>query len=254
MGVLKKLDIETLRQGAEKGEKVLYIWDRAGIDFQQWHRWKHQNAIYFLSRAKIDMVLEHPLPQKFDRNDPVNAGVIADELVSNSCGTMIRRVRYRIPETGEIMEFLTNLGATISPGMVAQLYFMRWRIEKSFDEIKNKLYEIKAWAKSLNAKKMQATFIVLVYNLSHLLNREIEENTPDGKPQNKINEKKKAKRLNELKKKLEDQNQPFPKLREIYQKSSQLSVKFYRWLRKHLHDPASWPLAQRRLATLYAHF
>ena len=30
----------------------------------------------------------------------------------------------------EVMEFLTNLGNTISPGIIAQLYFMRWRIEK----------------------------------------------------------------------------------------------------------------------------
>jgi len=48
-------------------------------------------------------------------NDPINAGVISDEMVSNSSGTMIRRVRYRIPETGEVMEFLTNLGNSIAP-------------------------------------------------------------------------------------------------------------------------------------------
>jgi hypothetical protein len=41
---------------------------------------------------------------------------------------------------------------------------MRWRIGKSFDEVNNKLYETKAWAKSLNSKKMQAAFIVLAYN------------------------------------------------------------------------------------------
>ena len=58
--------------------------------------------------------------------------------------------------------------------------------------MKNKLYEIKAWAKSLNAKKMQAAFIVLTYNLSQLLNREIEGNTPDDEPQDKANGKKKV--------------------------------------------------------------
>jgi hypothetical protein len=254
MGVLKKLDIQTLRQGATKGQKVLYIWDRAGIDFAQWHQWKNQHAIYFLSRVKENMNLEHPLAQDFNQDDPINAGVIADELVSNSSGTMIRRVRYRIPETGEVMEFLTNLGNTISPGIIAQLYFMRWRIEKSFDEVKNKLYEIKAWAKSLNAKKMQAAFIVLTYNLSQLLNREIEGNTPDDEPQDKANGKKKAKRLDELEKKVKARGHRLPKLRKIYRESSQLSVKFYRWLRKHLHDPAPWALAQSRLATLYANF
>lgn len=31
--------------------EALYIWDRAGIDFRQWHDWK-QRGIYFLSREK----------------------------------------------------------------------------------------------------------------------------------------------------------------------------------------------------------
>ena len=254
MGVLKKLDIQTLRQGARKGEKVLYIWDRASIDFRQWSQWKNQNAIYFLSRVKGNMKLEHPLPQPFDRKDPINAGILADDLVSNSCGTMIRRVRYRLPETGESIEFLTNLGSNISPGLIAQLYFMRWRIEKSFDVIKNKLYETKAWAASLNAKTMQATFIVLTYNLAQLINEEIEKNHMDGKPQNETNETKKAKRLDLLETKVKASGQAFPRLRKIAYRSSQLSVKFYRWLRKHMHDPASWSVAQRRLATLYATF
>ena len=30
---LKRLEIETLRQSAPKGRKVIYVWDRAGIDF-----------------------------------------------------------------------------------------------------------------------------------------------------------------------------------------------------------------------------
>jgi len=129
---------------------------------------------------------------------------------------------------------------------------VRWRIEKSFDELKNKPYETKAWDKSLNAKKMQAAFIVLAYNLSQLLNREIEGNTPDGKPQDKANGKKIVKRFDELEKKGNARGDSLPQLRKIFQESSQLSVKFYRWLRKHLHDPAPWEHARSRLATLYA--
>ena len=36
MPALKRQDTLTLRQGAAKGSKVLYIWDCAGIDFPQW--------------------------------------------------------------------------------------------------------------------------------------------------------------------------------------------------------------------------
>jgi hypothetical protein len=254
MGVLKKLDIQTLRQGATKGQKVIYTWDRAGIDFRQWNDWKHQHGIYFISRVKKNMKLEHPLPQDFKKDDPINAGIISDELVSNQCGTMIRRVRYRIPETGEVMEYLTNLGKSISPGIIAQLYYMRWRIEKTFDELKNKLYEIKAWAASLNAKKMQATFIVLAYNLAQVLDQEIESQLPESEQQDKGNEKKKEERMATLKKKLEARGDVLPELRAIYRKPSQLSVIFYRWLSSHLHDPAPWATAQSRLATLYANF
>lgn len=49
---LKRLDIETLRQSAPKGRKVIYVWDRAGIDFFQWFKWKHVGGIYFVSREK----------------------------------------------------------------------------------------------------------------------------------------------------------------------------------------------------------
>jgi len=64
--------------------------------------------------------------------------------------------------------------------MVTQLCFMRWRIEKCFDEIKNKIYETKAWAMTYDAKRMQAAFIITAYNLAQLLHVEIEvadENT-----------------------------------------------------------------------------
>lgn len=89
------------------------------------------------------------------RKIPFNNGILGDDLVSNSCGTQIRRVRYRLPETEEAIEFLTNLSSKIPPDLIAQLYFMRWRIEKSFDEIKNKLCELKAWAASHKIQPMK---------------------------------------------------------------------------------------------------
>jgi hypothetical protein len=57
MRALKRQTAETLRQGAAKGRKVLYIWDRAGVDFRQWFQWKNQSGIYFLSREKDNMKL-----------------------------------------------------------------------------------------------------------------------------------------------------------------------------------------------------
>jgi hypothetical protein len=54
---LKRLDNQTLRQTAPKGRKVLYVWDKAGINFMQWFKWKHTAGIYFISREKENMDL-----------------------------------------------------------------------------------------------------------------------------------------------------------------------------------------------------
>lgn len=57
MRALKGLSIGQLRMGAPKGRKVLYAWDRASIDFLQWHRWK-QSGVYFISLEKSNMTLD----------------------------------------------------------------------------------------------------------------------------------------------------------------------------------------------------
>ena len=71
---------------------------------------------------------------------------------------MIRRISFRSPDNGEVFVFLTNLPASIPPRVIAQLYLMRWRIEKRFDVFKNKLYERKSWAKSDAAKEAHGSF------------------------------------------------------------------------------------------------
>ena len=72
-------------------------------------------------------------------------GVLGDELVSTSQGVSVRRVRYYCAQRGEVFSFLTN-ECTLPPGVIAHLYRLRWEIEKTFDELKNKLGETKAWA------------------------------------------------------------------------------------------------------------
>ncbi len=155
---LKRLDIETLRQSAPKGRKVVYVWDRAGIDFFQWFKWKHAGGIYFVSREKKNMDLMVMAKLGFDKKDPVNAGVQSYELVGCSAGVSMHRVKYKCPISGETYGFVTSL-SNVPPGLIAYLYKTRWDIEKIFDQVKNKLAEKKAWATSDTAKKMQAQFI-----------------------------------------------------------------------------------------------
>ncbi len=153
-----------LRQGAAKSDKVLYVWDWAGIDFRQWHLWQHTGALYFLRREKENMQLAPIGENAWDRADPRNAGVLADELVATSQGVSVRRVRYHCVLRGEEFSFLTS-EYTLPPGVIAHLYRLRWEIEKTFDELKNKLGESKAWASAANAKAMQAHFLCLAHNL-----------------------------------------------------------------------------------------
>jgi hypothetical protein len=83
---LKRLDIETLRQSAPKGRKVIYVWDRAGIDFFQWFKWKHIGGIYFVSREKKNMDPMVIADLGYDNKDPINAGVQSYQLVGCSAG------------------------------------------------------------------------------------------------------------------------------------------------------------------------
>ena len=74
-----------------------------------------------------------------------------------------RYIKYRCPNTGLEYEFVTN-HMKIRPGVLAWLYKRRWDIEKTYDTLKNKMNECKAWARSANAKTMQAQFLCLAHN------------------------------------------------------------------------------------------
>jgi hypothetical protein len=247
MGVIKRMDVTGLRQGASKGQKLLYIWDRAGIDFLAWRKWKHNNGIYFLSRSKANMTKEVMGNIPFDRNSSENSGVIANQYIG--AGEVIRMVTYNDIELNETFEFITNLPHSIEPGVIAQLYRMRWDIEKVFDDVKNKLEEHKSWAKSHTAKRMQAQFIVVAYNLLMALRQEIEE-------KERLHEKsiqvKADKRWEETCEVYRRMKRPIPlwlgKLRRI----TQVSVKFIRWARAMFIRPSSWRQSIDLLAYEYA--
>lgn len=137
MHVLKRLDADVLRQHAPKGRKVLYVWDKAGIDFHAWHRWKQSSGLYFLSLEKETMKLRIQGLPKWDRTDPVNAGIQSVELVAGLAGVMIRRIHYVEPVEGTEYHFITS-ELNLRPGLVAFLYKLRWDVEKVFDVLKNK--------------------------------------------------------------------------------------------------------------------
>jgi hypothetical protein len=249
MRALKRQNIDSLRQAAGKGRKVLYIWDRAGIDFRQWFKWK-ESSIYFLSHEKENMKLEIVGIHPFDRADPINQGVVSDEIVATSVGVTVRRVIYQDPETGITYTYLTNLPPSIPPGIVALLYKCRWDVEKVFDEFKNKLGETKSWASTPDAKTCQARLLCLTHNLMTLMEEQIFRETGI---RNEAETKRKAQTL-------VDRNEDskikgcggLTVLQKVIQRLTQRTVKFIRCLKNHLDTKRSWTQALARLAKIYA--
>lgn len=246
---LKRLSIETLRQGTSKGRKVIYVWDRAGIDFLQWYKWKQTGGIYFISREKENMRLSKMGDLHFDRNDSLNKGVESYEIVGPSTGCILYRVKYKCPITGASFSFLTNL-TKVSPGLIAYLYKSRWGIEKIFDEVKNKLCEKKAWASSDTAKSMQAQFICLTHNLMLILEESLKQEGVENLPE----DNRRCQRLKEAMSKSGFRKEELPEFLNTPKKASQRSVKFTRWLRNNLYSNTSWRVAISSLRQIYAVF
>ena len=121
----KKKNIEEMRQGAGKGVKTLYVWDRAIIDYSFWSDMK-RGGVYFLSLVKSNLRFDKEKDLEVDRHDSVNQGVLLDQMVRSRTGKcLIRRISYRCPVTDRVFNFLTNLHHSIRPGVIALLYKMR---------------------------------------------------------------------------------------------------------------------------------
>ena len=247
MRALKRLDSNTLRQGAPKGRRVLWVWDKAGIDFRQWHCWKQSAGIYFISRAKEGQADEVMGESAWDTKASINQGIVSDQLVGTSNGVLIRRVTYRDPVDGEILVFLTNeMG--LPPGLIAHLYRMRWDIEKTFDEFKNKLGEKKSWASSPTAKTIQAQCLCLAHTLLMLFEKLVLETAGI---RNEAEEARRTRRLEQLEKQLKNAGEVMPEALRHLSRCTQHSVKLIRWLRSCLFVPTSCEASLGRLRALY---
>jgi len=250
MHALKRQSIAQLRQGASKGRQVLYIWDSAGIDFNQWHQWKQTGGVYFLSQGKerIKYTVLKALP--YEAEAPQNKGILHDEQVTSAtCQRPFRRIGYRCPSSGKTYEFITN-HMQVRPGVLAWLYMRRWGIEKVYDTFKNKLGEKKAWADSSVAQSMQAQFICLSHNLMVLLESSLAN---DENIVNKKEIRRSQKRIAEDKKQSTD---GLGRAFVYYEptRRSQLTLKFIRWLRYHLRHATLLSPALESLRRVYALF
>jgi hypothetical protein len=248
MHALKRLDLATLRLGAPKGRKVIHVYDCAGIDFGQWHRWKQAGGLYFISLTKENMKPAVLGLNPFAAQDPINHGVQADELIATSQHVLARRIRYLNPVNGEAFEFLTN-ELTLAPGLIAFLYLRRWDLEKVFDVLKNKLGETRAWASAPTAKSMQAQFLCLAHNLQQLLERHL---ATEHQVVNTAEFARRQQRLRLQQQAAQGRGAQLPSLVVAHQRLTQGSVKLFRWLRAYFFSALPLTDLLPHLRHLYA--
>ena len=145
---------------------AFYVMDRGYYDFERLARF-YDAGSFFVIRAKSNLKAQRRYSHAVDRS----TGLICDQTVvltvfysKKGFETPLRRIRFRDPETGTRLVFMTNNFAL--PALtITQLYRLRWRVELFFKWIKQHL-RIKAFfGTNENAVKSQVWIAVSVYVL-----------------------------------------------------------------------------------------
>lgn len=163
------LDMLTLEAGA------FYVMDRGYLDFSRLFA-LHQAGAFFVTRAKRGMDARRVYSMPTDRS----TGVICDQhialdgfYISKDYPEQLRRIRFKDPETGKTLVFLTN--NTALPALtIAALYKSRWQVELFFKWIKQHLRIKRFIGNSENAVKTQIWCAVSTYVLIAIVKKELQ--------------------------------------------------------------------------------
>lgn len=247
MKMLKRQDLQRLRDRAPKGTKVLWLWDRASIDYQFWLTAKNQKGIYFATLEKSNSVTtfirEHNI---IDYEDKRNEGVISDRMVATSQGFEIRQIIYINPQDGVEYRYLTN-ELTLPAWSIVLLYKHRWDIEKVFDELKSKCGEKRSWASSTTAKQAHALFLCLTHNLMLLIENELK--TKEGMQDTVEPKKQKTRAKTKIKGWRKKLTPSF--INSFFKRATQRTCRFIRWLRASLSKRLTYRQSLIELADVW---
>jgi hypothetical protein len=163
------LDMLSFEAGA------FYVMDRGYVDFARLYA-LHQAGAFFVTRAKSPMDARRVYSAATDRS----TGIISDQQVmlnghysAKKYPEHLRRVRFKDPETGKTLIFLTN--NTALPALtIAALYKSRWQVELFFKWIKQHLRIKKFLGTSENAVKTQVWCAVATYVLIAIVKKELQ--------------------------------------------------------------------------------
>jgi IS4 transposase len=153
---------------------AIYVMDRGYIDYARLYG-LHQAGAFFVTRAKSNLLAHRIYSAQTDRS----TGVIADQTIaldgvlsSHDYPAHLRRIRFRDPETGKTLIFLTN--HTLLPALtVCALYKSRWQVELFFKWIKQHLRIKQFYGTSENAVKAQIWIAVSVYVLVAIVRKRL---------------------------------------------------------------------------------
>jgi len=153
---------------------AFYVMDRGYLDFARLYK-LHQAGAFFVTRAKRGMDARRVYSAPTDRG----AGVICDQTialngfyVSKDYPEHLRRIRFKDPETGKTLVFLTN-NTSLPALTIAALYKSRWQVELFFKWIKQHLRIKKFLGTSENAVKTQIWCAVSTYVLIAIVKKEL---------------------------------------------------------------------------------
>jgi len=154
------LDMLTFEAGA------FYVMDRGYVDFARLYT-LHQAGAFFVTRAKSPTDARRVYSAHADRA----SGVICDQRVmlngyysAKKYPEHLRRIRFKDPETGKTLVFLTN-NTALPAVTICALYKSRWQVELFFKWIKQHLRIKHFLGNSENAVKTQVWCAVATYVL-----------------------------------------------------------------------------------------
>ena len=162
------LDLLTPEAGA------IFVMDRGYVDFARLHR-LHLAGAFFVTRAKSNLKVHRVYSAPTDRD----TGILCDQTIAlegfyskQDYPTYLRRVRFKDPETGKTLVFLTNQ-MSLPAATICALYKSRWQVELFFKWIKQHLRIKQFFGTSENAVKTQIWIAVSVYVLVAIVRKKL---------------------------------------------------------------------------------
>jgi hypothetical protein len=155
---------------------AIYIMDRGYLDFERLYVLHHAGA-FFVTRSKANLDARRIYSALTDRS----TGIICDHTIAlngfysrQHYPDHLRRIRFKDPESGKTLLFLTNQ-FDFPATTICALYKERWQVEIFFKWIKQHLRIKRFFGTSENAVKSQIWIAVSAYVLVALVKKRLQQ-------------------------------------------------------------------------------